>query len=204
MEFEELKKEMISQKEQAIRDLGNQGKKDREIFTVYAFLRCLNVPFQNNEIIPVADQFPDILFRDAIFEIKELMDPGRKRLDEYKKTLNKIKASTSLRDLMEQYTPVDYSLEAIYDKVQFKVTGISNHYSIESRNSSDLIIYFNLLEAIVPDPKNSKLISFDAKGWRSISVVGSSWAYVIESNQNAPKFLQNNMHCFKRNYGAWD
>jgi hypothetical protein len=144
MEFEELKEEMISQKEQAIRDLGNQGKKDREILTVCAFLKCINLRYTKEDVIPVKDQFPDVLFRDAIFEVKELMDEDRRRLDECKRDLEKIKQATSLQDLIEQYTPVEYSLEAIYEKVQCKVNEISDHYSKESRASTDLIVYFNL------------------------------------------------------------
>jgi hypothetical protein len=136
--------------------------------------------------------------------VKELIDEDRRRLDEYKRALQKIKQATTLADLVEQYTPIEYSLEPIYERVQWKVNKISDHYSNEIRTSTDLIVYFNLHDVLVPEPVNVVKLTFNDREWRSVSVVGSSWSYIIAARQNAPNFIRYNMHSFKRNYVARD
>jgi hypothetical protein len=205
MEWEEIKKEMIKQKEQAIRDLGNQGKTEREAQTIRAFLRCLELSFEQREITPVDGQFPDVLFRGANFEVKELMDEGRKRTDEYKENLEAIRRAHCLQDLKENYTLLKYDIETICDKVKLKVNEISNHYSKEARSSANLVIYFNLVDAIVPAPHRAQIQhQLDDKEWQSVSVVGSSWAYIVAAHENAPDYIRANLRNFRRNFDAWD
>lgn len=204
MEWEEIKKEMIVQKEQAIRDLGNKGKTDREVLTVCAFLRCINQPFEEISVKPANDRFPDVRYGDVSFEVKELMDEGRRRLDEYKRDLEAIKRATCMRDLMEHYTPVENSIYDIFEKIQKKVDEVSPHYSEEARKSANLLVYFNLLDVIVPTPQQVGEIHFNRQNWKSVLVVGSSWALVTAAEQGAPSFIRDNLKVFQRNYGAWD
>lgn len=204
MEWEEIKKEMIVQKEQAIRDLGNKGKKDMEVLTVCAFLRCINQPFEESSVKPESDLFPDVRYGDVSFEVKELMDEGRRRLDEYKRDLEAIKRATCMRDLMEHYTPVENSIHDIVEKIQKKVDEVSHHYSDEARKSTNLLVYFNLLDVIVPTSQQAGEIHFNRQNWISVSVVGSSWALVVAAEQEAPLFIRDNLNVFQRNYDAWD
>jgi len=204
MKWEEIKKEMIAQKEQAIRDLGNKGKTDREVLTVCAFLRCINQPFEESSVNPSNDRFPDVRYGNISFEVKELMDEGRRRLDEYKRDLEAIKRATSMQDLLEHYTPVENSIKDIFEKIQKKVDEVSPHYSEEARKSTNLLVYFNLLDVIVPTPQQVGEIHFNRQNWNSILVVGSSWALVIAAAQEAPSFIRNNLEVFQRNYSAWD
>lgn len=203
MDWEEIKKEMIAQKEQAIRDLGNEGKSEREGLTVCAFLRCIEHAFEGNSVKLVNDQFPDIYFGDINFEVKELMDEGRRRLDEYKSDLEAIKRANSMCDLLEQYTPIENSILNVCDKVQVRVNEISSHYSEEARKSVNLLVYFNLADVLISNPSDINKIEFGGKGWSSVSVVGSSWAYVMLASQNAPSFIRDNLHGFKKKYGVW-
>src|SRR5690348_13841895 len=48
---------------------------------------------------------PDVKFRDAAFEIKEVLDEGRKRHDEYRDHLRRAWAARSPEELLEPYHP---------------------------------------------------------------------------------------------------
>src|ERR1044071_8160675 len=96
-------KEMVIQKKQAITWFGEAGKPERERLIAKAFLRALSVSFEPEEIKSVNDEFPDVEFRFHHFEIKEMLDPGRKRHDEYKRDLEKLQKATKLRDVMYSY-----------------------------------------------------------------------------------------------------
>lgn len=203
MDWEEIKKDLIAQKEQAIRDLGNEGKSEREVLTVCAFLRCIDHFFEENTVKSTSDQFPDVYFGSINFEVKELMDEGRRRLDEYKRNLDAIKRANSMQDLMEHYTPIEYTIRDICEKIQKRVNEISPHYSEEARESANLLVYFNLIDVIVPPPKQTDKVQFNGQDWRSVSVIGSSWSYVIAAGQEAPSFIHDNLNIFKRKYDIW-
>jgi len=106
--------ELIAHKEATTAWFGESGKLERERLIFKAFLRCLELVFDSAEIksIPINDRFPDIEFRGVKFEIKEMIDPHRKRHDEYKKALEKLKKerrraeATFLRTVSRTIAPV--------------------------------------------------------------------------------------------------
>src|SRR5262249_3318362 len=83
---------------------GNKGAIEQWAFT--EFLRNLGVTFQEDEItvIPPGQDPPDIIFRHASFEVKEVLDPGRRRHDEYKQALSKAIAANDPIELIESAT----------------------------------------------------------------------------------------------------
>jgi hypothetical protein len=62
----------------------NTMKPERERMVCRAFLRCLGIKFCDEEIIASDTEPIDVLFRSAKFQIRVLMESGRKRGDEVK------------------------------------------------------------------------------------------------------------------------
>lgn len=169
-------------------------KLEREIYTVRTLLRHLDVEHDEAEIKSEPSEPPDMNFRDARFEIKEMLDHDRRRHDEYRKKLKKAMCAKSPRELMEQYTPKDLTFREIGDRVVHILQGASTHYAPKAIEQLDLLIYVNLLRRIVdlespvPDPSD-----FSKFGWRSISVVRSSVACVFYARADAPQFLRSHV-----------
>ena len=60
-----------------------EKKLERELWVVKTLLRHLDVQYADNELIimPESSEPPDVHFRGARFEIKEILDPNRRRHD---------------------------------------------------------------------------------------------------------------------------
>ncbi len=165
-------------------------KLERETYTVRTLLRHLGVEHHEAEITPEHAEPPDMKFRGARFEIKEMLDHDRRRHDEYRKKLEKALTAKSPRELMEQYTPQDLRFQEIGDRVVQILRDAETHYAPKVIEQLDLLVYVNLLKRIVvldsPVPDSSHFSQF---GWRSISVVRSSVACVLYARADAPDFL---------------
>ncbi|MEW6689179.1 MAG: DUF1780 domain-containing protein [Pseudomonadota bacterium] len=168
-----------------------EKKLERELWVVRTFLRHLNVQYADSELVPETSEPPDINFRSARFEIKEILDPDRRRHEEYREKLEKAGSAKRLRDLMEQYTPQDLTYEEIGDQAVKTLEGLAKHYAPKVIERLDLLLYVNLLRRVVdtqsPVPSPSRFSGF---GWRSVSVVRSSVACVFHARSDAPEFLQ--------------
>jgi hypothetical protein len=165
-------------------------KLERELWVARTFLRHLEVQYTESELVPETSEPPDINFRGARFEIKEILDPDRRRHDEYREKLERAKSAKRLRDLMEQYTPEDLTYEEVGDHAVRILEDLSTHYAPKVIQQLDLLLYVNLLRRIVdtqsavPSPSR-----FSGYGWRSVSVVRSSFACVFHARSDAPAFL---------------
>jgi hypothetical protein len=168
-----------------------ENKLERELWVVRTFLRHLDVQYSDTELAPESSDPPDINFRDARFEIKEILDPDRRRHEEYRRKLAKAISATRLRDLVEQYTPKDLTHEQVGDHVVQTLEGLSKHYAPKAIQQFDLLLYVNLLRRIVdPESPVPSPTRFSSYGWRSLSVVRSSFACVLLARADAPDFLQ--------------
>ena len=72
------------------RIFSNKMKPERERMVCRAFLRCLGVQFRDEEIVTSYTEPIDVIFRSAQFQIRELMEPDRKRGDELKEFQDKV------------------------------------------------------------------------------------------------------------------
>lgn len=169
-------------------------KVERETWVVKTLLGHLAVEYSDSEVRPEPNEPPDINFRDARFEIKEMLDPDRRRHDEYRKKLEKAKSARSALDLMEQYTPQDLTYREIGERVTRILQDASERYAPKAIEKLDMLIYVNLLRRIVdmtsPIPDASLFAPF---GWRSVSVVKSSSACVLYARADAPSFLRSHL-----------
>ena len=150
----------------------------------------LGAEFSNYEISPSPTEPPDVLFREARFEVKEIMDEGRKRHDEVKKSLQQAIQAKKPEDLIESYSPRDIAFTEIYPIVKTRSQRLTSKYSADIRKTIDLLYYVNLedvhgyISQPLPDMADLVLL-----GFRSISFVLGRHAGILTANSDAPILL---------------
>lgn len=183
--------------EQRIKDLedtvaffGHQNKEERERWVVDAFVRNLGLIPEKGEIASVKDDPPDVEFRDARFEIKEILDPDRHRHYEYKQELERVREITAAKDLLKKFTPKDIDLSEIYQLCHNEAAKHTK-YSNDFKKQTDLLLYVNLHDVMYvkehPYPDTSGLA---ATGWRSVSFVMDRRCGCFFARPDAPDFIQ--------------
>jgi hypothetical protein len=192
MSDEEYLASVRKAREESVRFFSSANKPERECWVVNEFLGNLGVTFVESEILPVADEPPDICFGSANFEVKEILDKGRRRHADYKAALEKAKAATVPQDLLEQTTPRDITYAEVCDLVEKEVVRFSEKYAPTTRKNLDLLFYVNLEDVYgyvaTPLPLPSK---WEAFGFRSVSIVMGRLAVILMAADSAPDFLRN-------------
>lgn len=151
-----------------------------------ALLRCLGIDFCEDEILSPRDDPPDIMFRDARFEVCEILDENRKRDDELKKEIKRPS------DLLDKYIPPEpmawADLIALVNNALGKKAA---RYSPDVCAGLDALVYVNLKNKYLePDSSFPAVGNLDAQGWRSVSVLMGLYAQVICAKSSAPEFLR--------------
>jgi len=168
-----------------------QRKSERETYIVKTFLEHLEISHSDAELQHVKDDPPDFLFRGARFEVKEMMDEGRRRHDEYRAKLARAEAAKCLRELREGYTPKDLTYQQIGEHTKAIVASLASKYGPTTIRNLDLLVYENLSEiehdVTSPIPDSAE---FRESGWRSVSVVNGGAACVFFARSDSPTFLQ--------------
>lgn len=186
--------ELIAQR---IADLGDsvayfapQNKMVRERWVVDAFVRNFGLVPTEDEIINIQDDPPDVEFRGARFEIKEILDPGRRRHDDYKQELARVRAISKAQDLLREFTPKDSSVGEIYG-LCLKEAASLDKYANDFKKQTDLLLYVNLRDVMYvteqPYPDTSALI---ATGWRSVSFLMGRRSCCFYAGSDAPDFIK--------------
>lgn len=101
-------------------------------------------PFVPSELILPDDDPPDVSFRDASFEVKEVQDRGRKRHDEYKRKLAKARRAERVGDLMEAFSPENMPIAAVCERLMEETQKLAcGKYPANMRRAIDLLFYIN-------------------------------------------------------------
>lgn len=168
-------------------------KPERERYVVREFLTNLGLAFRDAEIQSPNQDPPDVKFRDANFEIKEILSEGRRRHDEYKEGLQKALEATSPVNLVEMYTPRDVAVFDVCAGVYVEAKKLAElKYAANTRKSLDLLFYVNitdvsgLRETPFPD-----LGPIDALAWRSVSFLMGYRSCTLSVADGAPSFLHH-------------
>lgn len=119
--------------EESVNFFRSTNRPERELWVANEFLTNLGVSFKQSELVHVTDDPPDVIFREAKFEIKEILDQGRRRHAEFKASLEKAKAAKTPQDLIEHYAPRDIVYTEIYQLVVVDAQKYSTKYSEEVR-----------------------------------------------------------------------
>jgi hypothetical protein len=170
-----------------------KNKAERERWVCLELVQNLGIAFDEAEIVSPEKDPPDVVFQDARFEIKEILDPGRKRHAEYKAALQKAFTITDPQDLLELYTPKDITPIQIGERVLADLNDLKHHYPRAVCGETDLLFYVNLQEHHLKIGLMPAASDFGSFGWRSISAVLGWGALVFFAAPSAPAFLFANV-----------
>lgn len=170
--------------------LSNKAKPERERAVCRAFLRTIGVKFDTSEVkAPVSDP-PDVVFRTAQFEVREMLDPGRKRGDDWKRKEAKYQSATSIDDLLEAPSwPTPMTLSVLVPEVVTALAEKVRKYGAGCKQL-DAMVYVNFQEKYLV--LNSPVPSLDqlkAQGWRSVVLLFPPYGVLLYANAGAPHFL---------------
>jgi hypothetical protein len=169
------------------------NKPERERWVVREFLTNLGLGFADTEVGSPGQDPPDVKFREANFEIKEILSKGRRRHQEYKEGLQKALDAESPSDLVEMYTPRDVAVFDVCSGVYTEVKKLAEmKYAADTPKALDLLFYVNitdvsgLRETPFPD-----LAPIDRLGFRSVSFLMGFRSCTLSAAADAPPFLHS-------------
>lgn len=185
------------QAEQANAFLSNARKWERERWVCQRLLQGLNIPYHSEDFLPASHEPPDVLFGEARFEVFFVLDEGRRLNDEWREELQRRRSAYSLSQLVRREArpkriPASKLLQRLGPTLHKKAT----NYKERDIDLGQLdIIAFSSLKREVLD-LNSHFpppTEYLRQGWRSLSLVGPTFARVLFAQPDAPDFLRNNL-----------
>lgn len=132
---------------------------------------------------------PDVIFRGASFEIKEILDPRRQRHREYKEALNSALKTDNPKDLLTKYSPINLTPDQVGDLLLTKLDHLKNRYSQAVKADLDILFYVNLKDHNPTEGPMPSSSIFSGFGWRSVSAVFSLGGFVFYARDDSPDFL---------------
>ena len=185
------------QAEQANAFLSNARKWERERWVCQRLLQGLNIPYHSEDFLQAGQEPPDVLFGDARFEVFFVLDEGRRLNDEWRAELQRRRSAYSLSQLVRREArpkriPASKLLQRLGPTLHKKATNYKER-DIDLRQLD--IIAFSSLKREVLD-LNSHFpppTEYLRQGWRSLSLVGPTFARVLFAQPDAPDFLRNNL-----------
>lgn len=182
--------DLLNDYKETVHLLSNKKKREREIMVCRAFLRCAGIPFIEEQITAPEDDPPDIRFDTARFEVRLLLDEGRKMHREWKEKVQRVEEAKNIDDVMlsrPSLKPITLAevvpliIGALKDKFErYSKRGISC-------GTLDALVYVNRRETyLVPTSSgvyNEELDTkkLDIQGWRSVSVLMSASGEIIDN-----------------------
>lgn len=188
---------LTHQAEQANAFLSNARKWERERWVCQRLLQALNVSHRLDEFSAANHEPPDVLFREASFEVFFVLDEGRRLNDEWRAELERRRSAFSLSQLVRRETkPRRIAAGELQQRLTPTLRKKAHNYKERGLDLGelDLLAYVNLKRA-VPD-FNSHFpppTEFLRQGWRSLSLVGPTFTRVLFAHPSAPDFLRNNL-----------
>jgi hypothetical protein len=196
----EFIQERIEALEESVEYFSAKNKTEREIWVAESFIKNLNIQYESTEFHSPEQDSPDVVFRDLEFEVKEILDPGRRRHDEYKEELENARKATNAQELLTMYKPIDKSIQEIY-QLCLEATRELTKYPGAVRASTDLLFYVNLEHVMelfeTPYPDTTELELF---GWRSVSFVMGHRSSVFTTRLNTSDILVKAAHPIHHRY----
>ena len=188
---------LTHQAEQANAFLSNARKWERERWVCQRLLQALNIGHQLEEFSAADQEPPDVVFRDASFEVFFVLDEGRRLNDEWRAELERRRNAFSLSQLVRREAkPRRIPTAELQARLAPTLRKKAHNYRERGLDLGelDLLAYVNLKRA-VPD-FNSHFpppTEYLRQGWRSLSLVGPTFARVLFAHPDAPDFLRSNL-----------
>ncbi len=195
MDFEKYKKIELTRLQESIEFFSNKGREERELCNVTEFLKILGIDFTKSELSQPPDDPPDVIFRDAEFEVTELIDVNRRRHKELKERLKRLEAAKSYSDILESgLKQTKLTSEELLRKLENRLIA-EKIYSNDVKAKTDALVYVNLVENYFDKEDISTLATPDKsplKQWRSISLLfNGEIACVLFASASAPSFIRS-------------
>ncbi len=175
-----------------LRYLSNPLKPERERAVCRAFLRCVGVRFTDDEMKAPCQEPADVCFRDARFQIRELIEPGRRRGDEWKQRQVRWNKACSVAETTERVIlPILMRRSELVDAVTGALESKSKKYGPSGCSTTDALVYANLTDTrfLMRRSTAQDLNRLSAQGWRSVSVLFPPYGIVLFARDSAPEFL---------------
>ncbi|MEQ4604932.1 MAG: DUF1780 domain-containing protein, partial [Pseudomonas amygdali] len=177
--------------------LSNARKWERERWVCQRLLQGLNIAHRNEDFTPATQEPPDVLFRDGRFEVFFVLDEGRRLNDEWREELARRRSAFSLSQLVRREAkPKRIPASELLHRLAPTLRKKSTNYRERGIDLGGLdIIAFASLKREVLD-LNSHFpppTEYLRQGWRSLSLVGPTFARVLFAHPGAPDFLRTNL-----------
>ena len=185
--FPTWKQEYIRGLEESLAFFRRESKAEREKWVARRLIAALGVTFDEGEIKRGQEEPADVLFRDAHFQVKEMLDEGRKRTKEFIEKLERAKSAQSFGELLEHYEPQYITFAEIVQRCANYASSLL--YGPHERKNMDLLCYFNYVDY---HETNTLPINKFNEGFRSFSVVSNRFCAVLDTASDAPCFLSEN------------
>lgn len=182
---------VIRAREESVSFFSSQRKPERERWVVSEFLSNLGIQASEAEVISPKEEPPDVQYGDARFEIKEIMDEGKRRHAEYKESLRLAKEAKTASELLELYAPRDIAYTELSRKVQREIL-LLRPYAPATKRKLDLLFYVNLEDVLGYVASDlPEVAQFGQFGWRSISFLAGPISAVLYAAPDAPSLLKS-------------
>jgi hypothetical protein len=182
-------------------------KPERERDVCRAFLRCVGIPFVEREIVAPAIEPVDVSFREARFQVREMIEAGRRRGDEWKEKQHRWNRARSLDDALTDWRPkpVKMSFTELMAALTSALETKARKYGTQCR-TLDALVYVNLTMTRVLDPTTApgNTSALEAQGWRSVAMVFPPWGLVVISGFDSPGFLRSRVGRVLREWSDLD
>jgi hypothetical protein len=188
---------LTHQAEQANAFLSNAKKWERERWVCQRLLQALNVAQRNEDFSPSGQEPPDVLFRDANFEVFFVLDEGRRLNDEWRAELERRRSAFSHSQLVRrEVRPKRIPASELQARLAPTLRKKAHNYDERGIDLGelDLVAFVSLKRAVLdcnshfPPPTE-----YLRQGWRSLSLVGPRFARVLFAHPDAPDFLRQNL-----------
>lgn len=191
--FREYRQKLQAHAERAIAYLSDSNRSERERAVCRAFLRWLGVPFSESEIIAPAREPADVSFREAMFQVREIVERGSRRHQEWKSRLSRAIRARSMGDVTVPWnSPDPMSLSELTVMVADALEVKARKYGKTQCLALDAMVYADLTRTrfFLPNEEHGGISSLQEQGWRSVSVLFPPYGIVLSATSDAPSFLK--------------
>lgn len=172
--------------------LSSSRKGERERRVCAALLRSLGVGFSPHELTAAESDPPDVIFRDARFEVMIMLDAGRKMHADWKARAEQRDTAKTLEELLEPYHPTaPMTLAEAVDLITADLAQKASHYGSRMCSGLDALVYVNLRERhLDPESRAEVPAGLRSQGWRSVCFIFPPYSGVLLAAPEAPNFLR--------------
>ena len=169
------------------------GKEERERWVVQTFLENLTLTFAVMELQSKEQSSKvDVEFRDARFQIKEIVNPNTRRTAEIKAISLQVAAARTLEEIVGpgfvyDTPPVADGYELVRDNA-VQLAADPRYRAIKGK--IDLLFYVTRTRSSLVRKTERSDVELSAIGWRSVSCLMGDRAVVLFAQPEAPCFLR--------------